>query len=320
MSMLKRYLAGMALSAAALVSLATAAVAETLPDVVRIGYQRSSVLTAVLKTNGALEAALAPLGVKVTWHEFTSGVPLVEALNVGNVDFSADVADTVPIFAQAAGARLVYVAEEAASPSAQAIVVPQASPIATVADLKGKTVAVTKGAGAHYLLLASLARAGLTFKDIKPAYLTAADGQAAFAAGKVDAWVTWDPFLASAQALSGARIVSDGSGLAAYKRYYLTSENLAKNGGKIIAVVFDELKKTGLWVKAEPVAAAKLLGGLWGIEPAIVEKANARRSYAVGPVSREDLVEQQKIADAFFAEGLIPKKVDAADAAIWQPD
>ncbi len=65
-----------------------------------------------------------------------------------------------------AGAKLVYVAEEAPSPTAQAILVADASPIRTVADLKAKRVAVTKGAGSHFLLLAALAGTGLTFRDI----------------------------------------------------------------------------------------------------------------------------------------------------------
>ena len=104
----------------------------------------------------------------------------------------------MPIFAQAAGAKLAYVAEEAASPAAQAIVVPQSSTIKTIAELKGKKIAVTKGAGSHYLLLAALAKSGLSFKDITPAYLTPADGRAAFVSNNVDAWVAWDPFLTSA--------------------------------------------------------------------------------------------------------------------------
>src|SRR5690606_6478596 len=90
---------------------------------VRIGFQKSSTLITLLRSQGTLEQVLGEQGVKVSWHEFPSGLPLLEALNVGNVDFSADVADTVPVFAQAAGARLVYVAQEAPSPTAQAIVV-----------------------------------------------------------------------------------------------------------------------------------------------------------------------------------------------------
>ena len=175
------------------VILATGVAAAQDAKTLRIGYQRSSTLIALLKTNGELEKSLAPLGVSITWHEFTSGLPQLEALNTGNIDFSADVADTVPIFAQAAGAKLAYVAEEAPSPAAQAILVPADSAIKTVADLKGKKVAVTKGAGSHYLLVAALAKAGLSAKDITPAFLTPADGRAAFVSRNVDAWVAWTP-------------------------------------------------------------------------------------------------------------------------------
>ena len=219
-----------AIAAVAAIISATAVNAQTPPsETIRIGYQKSSTLTAILKTNGELEKALAPLGVRVSWHEFTSGLPLLEAINTGNIDFGADVADTVPLFAQAAGAKLAYIAEEAASPSAQAILVGAESPIRTVADLKGKKVAVTKGAGSHFLLLAALAKSGLSFKDISPAYLTPADGRAAFIGGNVDAWVAWDPFLTSAQRQSNARVLSDGSnGLASYKRYYLVVRSVCR--------------------------------------------------------------------------------------------
>jgi sulfonate transport system substrate-binding protein len=73
------------------------------------------------------------------------------------------------------------------------------SPIKTLADLKGKKIGFAKAAGAHYLLIAALDKAGLSFKDIEPAYLTPADGRAAFEKGAIDAWVVWDPFLAAAQ-------------------------------------------------------------------------------------------------------------------------
>src|SRR4051794_11476478 len=217
----------------------------------RIGYQKSSTLTAILKTNGELEKALAPLGVTISWHEFSSGLPLLEAINIGSIDFGADVADTVPIFAQAAGAKLAYVAEEAASPAAQAIVVPQSSTIKTIAELKGKKIAVTKGAGSHYLLLAALAKSGLNFKDITPAYLTPADGRAAFVSNNVDAWVAWDPFLTSALHQTKGRILTDGSnGLASYKRYYLASAAYADKHAEVLNVIFAKLSQTGKWVKA----------------------------------------------------------------------
>jgi len=309
-----------ALGIAAIIAVNSAHAQTPASDTIRIGYQKSSTLTAILKTNGGLEKALAPLGVRVSWHEFTSGLPLLEAINTGNVDFGADVADTVPLFAQAAGAKLAYIAEEAASPSAQAILVAAESSIKTVADLRGKKVAVTKGAGSHFLLLAALAKAGLSFKDISPAYLTPADGRTAFIGGNVDAWVSWDPFLTSAQRQSNARVLSDGSnGLASYKRYYLSSAAFAERRSDVLNAIFGKLDETGKWVKAHPKEAATQLAALWGIDAATVEEANSHRSHKVGIVTASGLSEQQRIADAFFAERLLPVKVDAGAAQIWTP-
>lgn len=289
------------------------------PDTVRIGYQKSSTLIVVLKTQGTLEKLLAPLGTKVTWHEFTSGLPLLEALNLGNIDVSADVADTVPVFAQAAGANLTFVAQEAPSPSAQAIVVRADSPLKTVADLKGKKIGFAKAAGAHYLLIAALEKAGLSFKDIEPAYLTPADGRAAFERGAIDAWVVWDPFLAAVQRQSSVRVLADGRDVASYQRYYLAATPFAQARADVLRVLFAELQKAGAWVKAQPKDAAALLAPVWGLDTATVEQANSRRSYEVRAVVPGSLAEQQRIADAFLSEKLLPRRVNTLDVALFKP-
>lgn len=316
-----RYLSPILSLAAALgVALAAPAQAEEASKTVRIGLQKSSSLATVLRTNGELEKRFAALGYKVEWKEFTSGLPLLEALNIGAIELSADVADTVPIFAQAAGAKLTYVAQEAPSPTAQAILVRPDSPLTSVADLKGKKIAFAKAAGVHYLLIASLKKQGLKFGDIEPAYLTPADGRAAFEKGAVDAWVVWDPFVAAAEKQANARVLADGSdGIASYQRYYLASSAFAAREGKLIEAYFDLLEQTGKWVKANPAEAAKILGPAWGLETDIVEKANARRSYQVRAVKPADLTEQQRIADVFLAEGVLPKEVKATEAEIWSP-
>lgn len=296
-----------------------AALADT---TVRIGFQKSSTLTTLLRSQGTLEKALAEQGVTVSWHEFPSGLPLLEALNVGNVDFSADVADTVPVFAQAAGARLVYVAQEAPSPTAQAILVHGDSDIRELGDLKGKRVAVTKAAGSHYLLIQALKKAGLSFADIRPSYLTPADGRAAFENRNVDAWVVWEPFLTSAQRQLAPRVLADGSdGLADYQRYYLSSVAFAEQHPEVLNTLFEELRKGGEWLRANPREAAEIIGPLWGgLEPEIVEVANRKRSYEVRLVQADGLAEQQRIADTFHAEGLLPVRVDASDVVIWSSE
>ncbi len=289
------------------------------PRTVRLGYQKSSTLVAVLRLQGTLEQRLAPLGVALSWHEFTSGLPLLEALNLDNIDVSADVADTVPVFAQAAGAQLTFVAQEAPSPTAQAILVRADSPIRSVAELKGKRVGFAKAAGVHYLLIAALEKAGLSFNDIEPAYLTPADGRAAFERGSLDAWVVWDPFLTAAQKQAGARVLADGTGLASYQRYYLASTRFAQARPDVLGVLYTELEKTGRWVKQNPKEAAALLAPFWGLDAAIVEQANGKRSYAVRPVTPQNIVEQQKIADTFLAEKLLPRRVNAVDVPLFKP-
>ncbi|RUO98139.1 aliphatic sulfonate ABC transporter substrate-binding protein [Hyphomicrobium sp.] len=287
---------------------------------VRIGYQKSSTLIAILRSNGELEKGLAELGIAVKWSEFSSGLPLLEALNVGAVDLSGDVADTVPIFAQAAGAKLTYFASEAPSPAAQALLVQESSPIHSVAELKGKKVAVTKASGSHYLLIAALSKAGLKFSDIEPAYLTPADGRAAFEKGAVDAWVTWDPYVSATLKQTQARVLADGAGIANYRRYYLASTNFASSRPDVLRLVFAKLQKTGEWVRKNPEVAAQLLAPTWGLDSGVVSLANSHRSYEVRPVTLESLAEEQKIADVFFEQGGLPKRVDAESAQIWSPD
>ncbi|MFV5491386.1 aliphatic sulfonate ABC transporter substrate-binding protein [Acinetobacter sp. ASP199] len=288
-------------------------------DNVRIGYQRSSTLMTLLKESGELEKKLAEKNVKVSWHEFTSGQPLLEALNVGSVDVTADVADTVPVFAQAAQAKLTYYAKETASPNAQAILIPKNSNIQSIADLKGKKIAVTKAAGSHYLLIAALNQAGLSFQDITPAWLSPADGRAAFEHGGVDAWVTWEPYVSSGTVVQNAKILASGEGLASYARYYLTGQKFAQENPALLNDIIDILKEKAAWIKANPDEAAKVLAPLWGDLPhEVVLKANANRSYDVQPVILEDMPEQQKIADAFFIEKLIPNTIDAQASDIFK--
>jgi sulfonate transport system substrate-binding protein len=199
------------------------------------------------------------------------------------------------------------------------LLVSKSSPIHAVKELKGKKIAVTKGAGSHYLLIAALAREGLDFKDINPAYLSPADGRAAFEKGAVDAWVTWDPFVTAAVKQSGARLLTDGKDLASYNRYYLASSTFAAARPDILRLVFDKLKATGQWAKKNPDAAVEILAPIWHLDPEIIAEANSHRSYDVREVTQANLVEEQKIADTFFGQKLLPRAIKATEFHIWSP-
>jgi aliphatic sulfonates family ABC transporter substrate-binding protein len=161
----------------------------------RIGFQKYGTLT-ILKGRGTLEKRLLEKNVTVKWTEFPAGPVLLEGLNVGSIDFGT-VGEAPPIFAQAAGANLVYVGHEPPSPRTEAIVVPKGSALRTLADLRGKKIAVNKGSNAHYLLVKALEKSGIAYTDVQVVFLAPADARAAFERGAVDAWSIWDPFLAA---------------------------------------------------------------------------------------------------------------------------
>jgi len=283
---------------------------------VRIGYQKYGTLT-LLKGRGTLEKRLLDKGVTVKWTEFPAGPVLLEGLNVGSIDFGT-VGEAPPIFAQAAGADLLYVGNEPAAPAGEAIVVPKGSALKSVADLKGKKIVLNKGSNVHYLLVKLLEKAGLAYKDVDVVFLAPADARASFERGSVDAWAIWDPFLAAAEKQLGARVLADGKGAVSNHQFYLVSRSYAQKHPEIISVILDEIAKTGDWSAKNIKATAAILSVQVGLEPTIVELSVGRFSYGVKPLSEAVIQEQQSIADTFADLKLIPKRINVRDA-VWLP-
>ncbi len=302
-----------ALVAVALVAWYSAPASATDAKTVRIGYQKYGTLV-ILKARGTLEKRLAAEGVDVKWTEFPAGPQLLEGLNVGSIDFGT-VGEAPPIFAQAAGADLVYVAHEPPSPAAEALVVPKDSAIRSVADLKGKKVALNKGSNVHYLLVKVLEANGLKYGDIEPIFLAPADARAAFERGSVDAWAIWDPFLAAAQKQINARVLADGTGVVKNHQFYLASRTFAQQSPALVHAVLDELAKIDAWGQKNPGEVAAFLAPAIGLDRDTVELATRRYSFGIVPVSDAVLGEQQKIADVFTELKLIPKRLVVRDAA-----
>lgn len=290
----------------------THAQAETL----RIGYQKYGTLV-LLKAKGTLEKRLAEQGVEVKWTEFPGGPQLLEGLNVGSVDFGVT-GETPPVFAQAAGADLLYVAHEPPAPSGEAILVPKDSPIQSVAELKGKKVVLNKGSNVHYLLVRALEDAGLKYSDITPVYLPPADARAAFERGSVDAWVIWDPFQSAAEKQLQARSLRDGTGLVDNHQFYLATRTYAEQHPQVIGTLVEEIRGVGEWVKGNLDKATSQVAPLIGLSPEITRQAVERQGYGAQFITPDVVEAQQKIADTFTELKLIPKQLTIKDV-IWSP-
>lgn len=298
------------LRAGASLAVAGAMPARAATRTLRVGYQPYGNLL-LLKASGRLEKRLAPKGWDVAWRQFISGPPLMEALAAGAIDVGT-AGETPPIFAQAAGAAIVYLAAEPPAPHGEAILVHDSGPIRTLADLRGRKIAFNKGSNVHYLFLRALAKAGLSQTDVQTVYLSPPDGRAAFARGSIDAWVIWDPYFASAQAAGGVRVLADAAGLADNHQFYLGSRRFAEP--EILADFRAAIADIDAATRADPGAAAGVLSPATSLPENVLRVALARQAWSVGPMTPDLVRAQQTIADAFLAQKLIPRPIRVADA------
>lgn len=306
-------------AATALLALATSFHAQAQSDApaqLRIGFQKSAVNLVLLKQQGVLEKRFA--NTKLQWIEFPAGPQLLEALSVGSLDFGLT-GDSPPVFAQSAGKDLRYVGAEPPKPRSSAILVKEGSAIRTLADLKGKRVAFQRGSSAHYLVVTALAKARLAWSDITPIYLAPSDARAAFERDNVDAWAIWDPFYAAAEVDVKPRVLHNGEGLSNNNSFYLASTAFTQKHPQTLLALLDELTKSDTWLHANRKEAAQRFAEFSGLSLATALRFVERRPNApTTPLPAALVADQQRVADAFFELGLIPKPVKVAEI-VWQP-
>lgn len=308
------------LAALPAVGLATPAIAQAPRPTgkareLRFGFQRSGTLL-IAKQQGVIEKRLAPLGVEVKWVEFSFGPPLLEAMNVGSIDYGT-VGDAPPIFAQAARAKLLYVAAVEGAGSGSAILVPPGSTLQGLADLKGKRVGFARASSAHNLTIAAIEKAGLSWSDITPVQLAPADARTAFDSGALDAWTIWDPYFAVAENRPGVRILASAKGIAKQNAFFLGNADFTRANPEIVAAVNEELAKVALWAEAHRDAVAQVLAEATGIDLASWRRAVERTDYRVAPLDDGVIGEQQRVADRFHRLGLIPNRIAVRDI-VWK--
>ncbi|MGW5661434.1 ABC transporter substrate-binding protein [Streptomyces sp. NPDC003758] len=269
-------------------------------------------------SEAVLEAAgeLKNLDYKIKWSTFTSGPPLLEAVNAGAVDIGG-VGNTPPVFAASADSKITVVAAWHGTSKGDAILVSKNSRLSAVQQLRGRSIAVAQGSSAHYQLVASLNKAGLKLSDVKVEYLQPADALAAFTSGKVDAWAVWDPY--TSQVLQGGqgRVLTTGDGVTNGLTFQVAAPSALKDNKKAAAIrdYLERLRRAQVWVYAHPEAWAKVwakdTGLSYEVALAAVKRTNASRVPVA--VDKSLIASEQQIADTFTSLKLIPRKVNFGD-------
>lgn len=281
----------------------------------QIGFQKSSLGLLVTREQKFLEQEFP--NTKIEWREFPAGPQMLEALAVGAVDFGV-VGNIPPIFAQAANKDLGYAAYEVYPSSSLGLVLPNDSKIKDLSELKGKRIALQKGSSAHEFVTKVLQKAGLTWQDIQPIWLPPADARAAFDKGSVDAWAVWDPYLSAVELTSKVKVLIDGSAFPKTYSYFISNPKFTTAHPEATKKVIQSLNNADTWILNNQTLAVDLFAKNTGLSQEIAQHSFDRRSKPspIRTLNAEIIESQQKIADLFFAEKLIPKQIKTQDAVL----
>jgi sulfonate transport system substrate-binding protein len=284
--------------------LARRAAADTV--VLRAGDQKGGTQS-VMKAAGVLEG----LPYRLDWSQFAAAAPLLEALNAGAVDL-AFAGDAPTTFALAAGVQARIVSPIRTSGAGTAILVPPTSPIRTIADLRGRSIATNRGSIGHALVLAVIEAQGWKASDIRLVNLLPAEANAAFSTGSVDAWCSWGVYVAQARLADGARIVVDGgNGLLTGLSYLVaTDEAIARRRAALLDFT-RRLAAARHWAKAHPEDYARVLATEIGVSQPVARLVFDTETPWPVPIDATVIADEQKTADRYLAAGLIRTRLDA---------
>jgi sulfonate transport system substrate-binding protein len=264
---------------------------------------------AVSDSPTAHTSAVSLKGVKLRIGGQTDGLrSLLEALQAGKVDLGG-VGNTPPLFAAATKPNFRIVAGiPQRNHNGDSLIVPKSSSAASVADLKGKKIAYTRGSSGHGFLVQALKKAGLKPSDVELKDLTPGDSLAAFSSGAVDAWATWEPFVTIASA--NAKVISNGSSFAASGLSFVTATNSALGDVKKRTAIRDylvRLRKALKWGASHQDAWAKAFHDESNLPVAIAKTAIGKTLVDVVPAKGAIIANEQKLADALADAGALKR-------------
>lgn len=279
-------------------------------ETVTIGYQKADPVD-IARQHGELIKKMKAKGYQVVFKEFSDGAALMTALKSGAIDY-ARVGDTPPVTAKAAGTDIALIAAGATKEYGSGILVGKNSQITNLKQLKGKTIAYQKGTAAQYLIIQALKKAGLSTNDVKLVNMDQSSASVAFAKGSVDAWVTWDPYTATAQVNQGAKLLTNGTGLAKNRDFLISTQNYAKTHTALSKLLTTYINDDMTWANNHHTQLIAMLSKTLKLSDAVIQKMVERRTYAMALVKADSSIvdEENQIANIFYQEGVVTEKVD----------
>ena len=278
-------------------------------EVLRVGDQRGAI-QALMNAAGVLDG----LAYKIEWVLLPAAAPLLEALSAGAIDvggvggapFAFAIGNGAPIKAIVAS-RLREAAPEVGKSSA--IIVRKDSTLRAVADLRGRKLATIRGSSGHDVALRLLERAKVDPKSVDFVFLNNDDAKAALAAGHIDAWSTWGPYVGIAVEENGDRVLANASALVTKGQiagFEVASEAAIRDKSDLLRDFLGRIVKARAWVLKNPEAYVQEIAKETGV-PAKVARYNV--AYALSteyaPIDAALIEDQRKTLERYYAAGVI---------------
>jgi sulfonate transport system substrate-binding protein len=276
--------------------------------VLNVGDQAGTGAEAVLQAAGLINSSnVLKDGLHVKWADFTSGPPILQAISSGALDIGG-VGDAPPVFADPVSKEVIVGVLKTAYSNA-ALLVPKGSPITSVSQLAGKTVAVGTGTSADYHFYTVEKKAGISPGAITVDNLSGAAGIEALEGGDVAAFDTWSPWLEDAEA-DGAHVIAGGNAYGSPYSYQVASEAALKSPAKVLAIrdYLTELDKAYVWVKTHPHFWATSWANATGLPIDVMSQATLDDPATPIAVTSAAVVQEQDLVNAFSSAGEIPAK------------
>jgi sulfonate transport system substrate-binding protein len=254
---------------------------------------------------------LNDLPYRLDWSQFPAAAPVLEALNADAVDVSL-AGDAPTTFALAAGLRAHIIAPVRTSGAGTAIMVQKDSPIHTVADLKGRSIAVNRGSIGHALVLQLAAAQGWSASDYTLVNLLPAEAKTALTSGAVDSWCSWGVYVAQAKLIDGMRVIIDGrNGLMTGLSYASASDSAIAAKRAALMDFCRRLSVARRWAVTHKSDYARVLAAEIGVSEAVAQLMLDTEIPVPVAIDDHVIADEQRVADLYLSSRIIHTRVDA---------
>ena len=238
------------------------------------------------------------------------------AIASGNLDAIALTLDSM-IVLRSNGIPLKTVMAIDASNGGDGLVAVQS--INSVEDLKGHEIAFPSGLPSHFFLYSVLKEHGMKMADIRPVIMDADQAGAAFASGKIDAAVTWEPWLSKAREIGRGHVLADSRTHPGEIEdvLFMRDDVVAKRSQEIEGLIKAWYKAVD-FVTSNPAEAKSIMAKAFGLPeekvtillPGIRYEGKQGNQTAFGTADKPGFLYPlyDRISDAWLSEKVISKR------------